>query len=119
MNISSSSTNFDIGISQKFSRKTRVDIFIDNYQKKSFEINKKNLNVNISNLVLEKEFELKIISDNDIIISYIKSQNYGSIYLKKNYSETFNKFSLNFKKSCRIINRIMIFSSLDFWVAEC
>ena len=59
LNISSSSTNFDIGISQKFSRKTRVDIFIDNYQKKSFEINKKNLNVNISNLVLEKEASSK------------------------------------------------------------
>mgnify|MGYP001181676529 CR=1 FL=1 len=119
LNMLSSSTNFDIGISQKFSRKTKVDIFIDNHQKKSFETNKKNLNVNISNLVLEKEFELKIISDNDIIISYIKSQNYGSTYLKKDYSESVNKFSLNFKKSCRKINRVMIFSSLDFWVAEC
>ena len=116
--INSLSKNIDIGLSQEFLRKTNINIFVNSELIRNFEFNKKYMNINIPNLSFDKKFELKITSDNDIFIPYIKSDIFGTT-CQLPYQEFKMKYSSNFNKNCITIDRIMVFSTLDFWLAKC
>ncbi len=113
------SGDIDIGFSQKFTKKTNVNIFADDKLIKSFDVNKKNININIPNLSFDKNLELEIISSNDIYIPYIKSNSFGTTYPNKESMISNMKYSSNFNKNCKKIERIIVFSTLDFWLAQC
>ena len=116
--INSLSKNIDIGLSQEFLRKTNINIFVNSELIRNFEFNKKNMNINIPNLSFDKKFELKITSDNDIFIPYIKSDIFGTTYPDTISKNSQMKYSSNFNKNCITIDRIMVFSTLDFWLVN-